>query len=169
MHVLPSSVAIWVCITSRAAWDRHLSCHTAHLKGCCIFHTFLQGKLFSCASYMYLTADTKYRMLLWHPIWPFWKHLFSFFKEHNRSLIVKPRIRNSSGDVPQATLGLAKGMSLGCSTAAFHFLSSKRKSKSRIHKCLLPSSRRSFFSCIPSLLHNHCSFAFRVCFGGYFV
>lgn len=47
-----------------------------------------------------------------YPIWPFWKHPFSFFKEHNRSLIAKPRIINSSGDVPQATMDLTKGTSL---------------------------------------------------------
>lgn len=111
MHLLPSSGAIWVCFTSRAAWDRHPSCHTAHLKGCCIFHTFSQGKLFSCVACRYLTADVKYRMLVSHPIWPFWKHPFSFFKEHNRSLIVKPSITNSSGGVPQATRGLTKRMS----------------------------------------------------------
>lgn len=113
MGVLPSLLAIWVCITSTAVWDRHLSCHTAQLKGSCIFHTFFQGMLFSCVAYVYLTAVMMYTMCWCHiPSGLFWKHTFTFFKECNRSLTVKPRVRISSGAMPQAAMDLAKGMSL---------------------------------------------------------
>lgn len=59
---------------------------------------------------MYLAIVTKYRMLASHPIWPFWKRPFAFFKECE-SIVVKPRITTSSGDVQQSIVVLTKGMS----------------------------------------------------------
>lgn len=168
MHVLPSSVAIWVSITNKAAWDRHLSCHTAHLKGCCVFHTFLKGKLFSSVAYTYLTAVIKYMMLMSHPIWPFWKCPISFFKEHNRSLRVKPKVTASAGDVQQATTDLTKGMS---SVPLQHLTVSPPKERANPEQtnAFYHLQEDLFFTSVPSLLHNHCSFAFRVCFGGHFL
>lgn len=128
-----------------------------HLKGCYPFHTFFQGKWFSCVAFMYLAVVTKHRMLASHPIWPFWTHPFSFFEECD-SILVKPRITTSSGEVQQSIVDLTKGMSpvSGCDQ--------KKEQIQKIQMSSTPS--RHFSSYVPSLLHNHCSFVCRVCFRG---
>lgn len=75
-------------------------------------HLFSRNVIFLCCICVFNCSHDVHDVLVSHPIWPFWKHPFSFFKECNRSLTVKPRVRNSSGVMPQAAMDLAKGMSL---------------------------------------------------------
>lgn len=75
-------------------------------------HLFSRKVIFLCCMYVFNCSHDIHDVLVSHPIWPFWKHPFSFFKEQNTSLIVKPRVINSSGEMPQATMDLTQGMSL---------------------------------------------------------
>lgn len=118
---------------------------------------------------MYLAIVIKYRMLASHPIWPFWKHPFAFFKECD-SIVVKPRI-TTSGDVQQSIVDLTKGMS---PVPLQHLTVSPPQhgcdqKKEQIQKIQMSSTfSRRFSSYVPSLLHNHRSFVCRVCFRGLF-
>lgn len=115
---------------------------------------------------MYLAIVTKYRMLASHPIWPFWKRPFAFFKECE-SIVVKRRITTSSGDVQQSIVDLTKGMS---PVPLQHLTVSPPQhgcdqKKEQIQKIQMSSTfSRRFSSYVPSLLHNHRSFVCRVCF-----
>lgn len=75
-------------------------------------HLFPRKVIFLYCIYVFNCSHETHNVLMSHPIWPFWKHPFLFFKEQNRSLIVKPRIINSPGDMPQATMDPTQGMSL---------------------------------------------------------
>lgn len=97
---------------------------------------FPRKVIFLCCIYVFNCRHEIHDLLVSHPIWPFWKDPVSFFKEHNKSFIVKPRIISSSGDVPQAIMGCTKGMS---SVPLQHFPVSPPKKK-QIQNKQMPST-----------------------------
>lgn len=45
-------------------------------------YLFSRKVIFLCCMYVFNCSHEIHDMLVSHPIWPFWKHPFSFFKEH---------------------------------------------------------------------------------------
>lgn len=86
------------------------------------------------------------------PIWPFWKHPFSFFKESNSILLLKPRITASSGNVQQSIVDLTKRIStaVACNSLSSKMWMWSKDSKSRRKTCST-NFKRCFSSYIPHL------------------